>query len=166
MSPHRPTLARPVRALRPADLEAVVALDAELTGVRKDDYWREVLARFVARRGGLALGVAADPEAGRDAARLDGFLVGEVRAFEFGSESCGWIFSLGVRPAASRSGVASALVEEACARFARAGVTRIRTMVTRTDVPLLSLFRSQGFVGGPFVQLELEIPPRTQEEHR
>ena len=104
-----------VRALRPADLDAVVALDAELTGLEKAAYWRDVLARFLARRGGLALGV--DREDG--APGLDGYLCGEVRAFEFGSEPCGWIFSLGVRPAAARHGIASALVTEARARFAR-----------------------------------------------
>lgn len=152
---------RAVRALRPADLDAVIGLDAELTGVRKDAYWREVLARFLAHRlpadgGGLALGV--DREDG--APGLDGYLCGEVRAFEFGSEPCGWIFSLGVRAAATRHGVASALVAGARERFGRAGVARVRTMVTRTDVPMLSLFRSHGFVGGPFVQLELDISDR------
>ena len=96
----------------------------------------------------------ADPigEAG-----LEGYLFGEVRAFEFGSKPCGWIFALGVRPETSRMGRASELLGEARRRFGALGVTSLRTMVTRTDVPFLSLFRRHGFVGGPFVQLELDI---------
>ena len=88
---------------------------------------------------------------------LEGYLFGEVRAFEFGSDECGWIFALGVGPETTRKGRASALLEEAQRRFRALGVRSLRTMVTRTDVPLLALFRRHGFVGGPFVQLELDI---------
>jgi hypothetical protein len=54
-------------------------------------------------------------------------------------------------------GRASALLEEARRRFRAVGVNSLRTMVLRNDVPFLSLFRCHGFVGGPFVQLELDI---------
>ena len=56
-----------------------------------------------------------------------------------------------------RGGIASRLLAEACRRFAHGGVTRVRTMVRRNDVPVLSFFRSNGFVGGSFVQLELDL---------
>lgn len=140
-----------VRELEPADLERVVAIDAGLTGVTKRGDWTELFARMDTDDG--LLGIAAVGPTG-----LDGYLIGELRAFEFGSEACGWITVLGVRPETTRQGLASALLEEARLRFAKLGVTSLRTMVRRTDVGLLSLFRTQGFVGGPFVQLEFEIP--------
>jgi hypothetical protein len=31
-------------------------------------------------------------------------------------------------------------------------------MVQRADVPVLSFFRANGFVGGSFVQMELDLP--------
>ena len=37
-------------------------------------------------------------------------------------------------------------------------------MMRRNDVPVLSFFRSQGFAGGPYVQLELELPPLLEED--
>jgi hypothetical protein len=37
------------------------------------------------------------------------------------------------------------------------GVHKVRTMVARNDVPVLAFFRASGFVGGPFVQLELHL---------
>lgn len=43
------------------------------------------------------------------------------------------------------------------ARFRDLGVSRVRTMVRRNDVPVLSFFRSSRFVGGPYVQLERDL---------
>jgi GNAT superfamily N-acetyltransferase len=139
-----------VRPLESGDLSDVAALDSVLTGTSKQAYWGEVFDRFLRDEGCIGLAVIGS-------GGLEGYLFGEVRAFEFGSKQCGWIFALGVRPDTTRKGRASALLDEARCRFGALGVTSLRTMVTRTDVPFLSLFRRHGFVGGPFVQLELDI---------
>ena len=139
-----------IRPLEHEDRIPVVELDESLTGTSRGDYWGQVLDSLAREAGGIGL-VAVDAEG------LRGYLFGELRAFEFGSERCGWILALGVQPGTTRQGVASALVDEARRRFRALGVRYVRTMVQRTDVPLLSLFRSQSFVGGPFVQLELDI---------
>ena len=139
-----------VRPLQPGDLTEVAELDAVLTGAEKRAYWEQVFDRFLREEGCIGLAVV-----GEDG--FEGYLFGEVRAFEFGSNECGWIFALGVRPDTTRRGRASALLEEARRRFRALGVSSLRTMVTRTEVPFLALFRRQGFVGGPFVQLELDM---------
>jgi GNAT superfamily N-acetyltransferase len=144
-----------VRPILPGDLADVVALDTVLTGTSKQSYWQRVFDRFL--REDACIGLAVVSEGG-----FEGYLFGEVRAFEFGSDECGWIFALGVRPETTRRGRASALLEEARCRFRALGVRALRTMVTRTDVPFLALFRSHGFVGGPFVQLELDIEEVTE----
>ena len=144
-----------VRPIEPGDLKEVVALDAVLTGATKPSYWQEVFDRFLRDEGCIGLAVVGDQG-------LEGYLFGEVRAFEFGSDECGWILALGVRPETTRRGRASALLEEARLRFRGLGVRSLRTMVTRTDVPFLALFRRHGFVGGPFVQLELDIEEETE----
>lgn len=144
-----------VRPLQSGDLKGVVELDATLTGTRKQSYWKGVFDRFQRDEGSIGLAVIGD-------GGLEGYLVGEVRAFEFGSDECGWILALGVRPETARKGLASALLEEALRRFRAQGVSSLRTMVMRTDVPFLSLFRRHGFVGGPFVQLELDIEEATE----
>ncbi|HEX4955421.1 MAG TPA: N-acetyltransferase [Thermoanaerobaculia bacterium] len=143
----------PIRPLSPEDVAAVTRIDAHHTGVAKPDYWQRVFGDFLERAGeGVQVRLAADGEEG-----LCGYLLGEVRAFEFGSEPCGWIFAVGVDPGAEHRGVASALLQEACRRFQAAGVTTVRTMVRRNDVPVLAFFRSNGFAGGPYVQLELDV---------
>lgn len=142
-----------IRALVGADLLAVTRIDRHHTGVRKASYWKRVLAEFLQprdRRGRVGLAAEIGGE-------LAGYLLGEVRAFEFGSEPCGWIFAVGVDPAHLRAHVGSALLAEACRRFRAAGVGRVRTMVRRNDVRVLAFFRSSGFSGGSYVQLELDL---------
>jgi ribosomal protein S18 acetylase RimI-like enzyme len=131
----------------------MVRIDALHSGESKPEYWSRVLDAFLDTGSGpLRVGLAAEEDE-----RLVGYLLGEVRAFEFGSEPCGWVFAVGVDPRQARAGVASALLEEACRRFRRAGVSRVRTMVRRNDVGVLSFFRANAFVGGSFVQLERDL---------
>lgn len=142
-----------VRDLRREDVAGVTRIDALHTGRSKRRYWETVFGRFLERGPGpLRIGLGAEL-----GGRLVGYLLGEVRAFEFGSEECGWIFSVAVDPSAGREGVGSRLLAEACARFRDGGVPRVRTMVRRNDVPVLAFFRGNGFRGGPFVQLELDL---------
>lgn len=140
-----------LQALRRKDLDALVRIDALHTGDAKPEYWERVLRRFVLGRSDgprFAIG-AFEGEA------LVAYVFGEVRAVEFGSSSCGWVFAVGVDPEWGRRGIASALLAEIRERFEAAGVRRIRTMVDRHDVDVMKLFRSNGYVGGPYVQLEL-----------
>ena len=152
-TPEKPRALPRLRTLRAEDLSEVVRIDRLHTGVRKRAYWSGVLERCLKRSGrAVRIGLAVEAPKG-----LAGYLLGEVRAFEFGSEPCGWIFAVGVDPRSARGGVASLLLAEAVARFRAHGVPRIRTMVRRNEVPVLAFFRSNGFRGGPFVQLELDI---------
>jgi ribosomal protein S18 acetylase RimI-like enzyme len=137
-----------------ADLDAVVALDASRAEAAKPDYWRGILAAYgdpTERERRVAL--LAEDEEGEPV----GFLFGEVRAWEFGSEPCGWIFSVAVRPDRERRGLGTRLCEEAVRRFQALGVGVVRTMVRRSDVTLQALFRSMGFFAGPFSELELDL---------
>lgn len=150
-----------LRDLRLRDLDEVVRIDALQSGHSKPAYWRHILRAFLAARTAssgpsLRIGLAATLPAGETG--LHGYLLGEVRAFEFGSEPCGWVFAVGVDPAAERMGIASELLAEANRRFQAAGIGTVRTMVDRDNVPVLAFFRANGFVGGRFFQLERELP--------
>ena len=147
------TVTPSLRDLTQDDLERVIEIDTQLTGAAKRGYWSEVLGSLALHRDHRrALSVAAEIDG-----RLIGYLLGEVRAFEFGAQACGWILVIGVDPAHARGRVATALLGLARRRFREAGVDTVRTMVGRTDVPLLSFFRASGFAGGAFVQLELGL---------
>ena len=49
-------------------------------------------------------------------------------------------------------------------RFGAMQVLTVRTMVRRNDIPLQSLFRSLGFVAGPFSEMEKSVPVESAED--
>ncbi|MEE2716630.1 MAG: N-acetyltransferase [SAR324 cluster bacterium] len=139
--------------LRPAipdDLPCVVALDEANTGLAKPDYWQDAFIRY--SESPAAHFLIAEIEG-----RFAGFLIGEVRAWEFGSPPCGWVFALGVQPEFRTQGIGTALFEAACNAFRKSGVAQVRTMLSRDDHLNMAFFRSQGMVAGPFLQLELDL---------
>lgn len=139
-----------IRPAVAADIPAVTRLDRINTGLAKPDYWREAFARYGARPNRFFLVADAD-------GRLDGFIVGEVRAWEFGSPPCGWVIALGVDPEVRLKKVGSQLFEAMCGLMRQGGVTTVRTMLARDDALNMAFFRSQGMWGGPFIQLEKSL---------
>lgn len=147
-----------LRDVRPRDAAALAAIHAAHTGRNRRAWWEQVVERHAGGGHGRVGLVAVE---GR---RVVGYVLGQVREFEFGSEPCGWIFAVGVHPDRLRAGVATRLFDGARARFAQLGVALVRTMVRRDDVPVLTFFRNQGFVAGPYVELELTVPEATSRE--
>ncbi len=142
-----------IRPAEPADLSAISALDARLTGQAKAVYWQGMLARYAGGPPERHFLVAETPEGA-----LAGFIAGEVRAWEFGQPAAGWVFAIQVDPRLRLKGVGSALFAALAERFRAQGVTRVRTLVDRKDHLILSFFRAQGMVAGPSLQLDMELP--------
>jgi ribosomal protein S18 acetylase RimI-like enzyme len=140
-----------VRPARSSDLDSVIALDEEDTGVAKPGYWKDRFEWYAGRQPDRFFLVAE-----REATTL-GFIVGEVRAWEFGSPPSGWIFAIHISPSARLHGLGSLLFEEICVRFRKAGVSHVRTMIAKDAQLILSFFRSQGMMGGPFIELEKRL---------
>jgi ribosomal protein S18 acetylase RimI-like enzyme len=103
--------------------------------------------------GGDRYFLLAEDEGGK----LLGFVLGEVRAWEFGSEPAGWVFAINVDPEIRQAGIGTMLFDAVCQRFRQAGVRSVRTMVDRRDHLILSFFRSQGLMAGPSIELEMEL---------
>jgi ribosomal protein S18 acetylase RimI-like enzyme len=132
-----------------SDFDAVIELDLVGDPAEKPDYWRGVFDRYVtAGRDGRIFLVA------EKSGEVIGFIVGEVRAWEFGSEPCGWVFALSVSPKSREMGVGQLMLTEMCRRLKKAEVTTVRTMVDRENKLTLSFFRSQGLRTGRYVELE------------
>jgi ribosomal protein S18 acetylase RimI-like enzyme len=133
-----------------ADLSQVVEIDRLATGLAKPAYWAGILRRY--GRGARARFLVAE-----SGGRILGFIVGEVRDWEFGSPPCGWVFGIGVRPQAREEGVATRLLEAITAAFRRQGVATVRTLIARDNRLVLSFFRSQGMTAAPVIPLEKDI---------
>ena len=142
-----------IRGARSADVPAIGRLDERITGIGKPDYWQDMFARYGERPGRFFL-VAEGEDRG-----LAGFIIGEVRAWEFGSPPSGWVFALGVDPAVRLRKIGSQLFDAICACLAEAGVDTVRTMLARDDNLNMAFFRAQGMMGGPFIQLARPLDP-------
>lgn len=147
-----PANALRVRAVRRADLPAVIALDATVTGLHKADYWQRIYRRYGVAGQGLRHFLVAEAEH-----RVLGFVIGEVRDWEFGQPPSGWVFAIDVDPRSRQHGVGSALLAAARERFERVGVSVMRTMLARDNTLILSFFRSQGMTAGRLIPLEIAI---------
>ena len=141
-----------VRPAQPGDLAQVVEIDAEVTGLRKRAYWKDVLERYGRPDSGHRFFLVA-----ADGPVVLGYVVGEVRDWEFGSPPCGWVFGISVRPDARLGGLGAQLLAAILKSFRQAGVKKVRTMLSRDNHLILSFFRSQGMMAGPFIPLELDL---------
>lgn len=141
-----------IRNARPADFDVVVELDLVGDPAEKPAYWHGIFDRYVAAGRDDRVLLVAEKNG-----KAIGFIAGEVRAWEFGSPPCGWVFALSVSPLAREKGVGQLMLAEMCHRLKKAGVTTVRTMVDRENKLTLSFFRSQGMRTGRYIELEKQI---------
>jgi ribosomal protein S18 acetylase RimI-like enzyme len=156
--PERPAEAESelqVRPVRQGDLPEVIALDATVTGLHKADYWQRIYRRYGVGGQGLRHFLVAE-----QGSRVVGFMIGEVRDWEFGSPPCGWVFAIDVDPRVRQQAVGTRLLAAMRERFEHVGVRVLRTMLASDNQLLLSFFRSQGMTAGRLIPLELAIGPQ------
>lgn len=140
-----------IRAARRRDLAQVVEIDARITGLRKPAYWAGILRRYGGRDPGRFFLVCVQGD------RVHGYVVGEVRDWEFGSPPCGWVFGIGVRPETRLRGTGTRLLEAVCEAFRGRGVDKVRTLLPRDNSLVLAFFRSQGMMAAAFTALERDL---------
>jgi GNAT superfamily N-acetyltransferase len=151
----RTSAALRVRRVQVADISQVIALDTRVTKIAKPEYWSDIYRRYGKRRLHERFFLIAQNRL--DRTRVLGFIIGEIRAWEFGSTPCGWVFALSVEPDMRLHGIGEALLEAISGEFKKAGVSKMRTMVERgAQLPLL-FFRSEGMMAGPYIQLEKDL---------
>ncbi|HLS87144.1 MAG TPA: GNAT family N-acetyltransferase [Burkholderiales bacterium] len=147
-----------IRPARRTDLAQVVRIDARITGLAKPKYWAGVLERYGRRRRSSSRLSSSSHFLVCDVqGQVVGYIVGEVRDWEFGAPPCGWVFGIGVQPGDRLGGIGAALLEAICERFREAGVDTVRTLLSRDNSLVLAFFRSQGMMAGPFIPLEKRI---------
>ncbi len=146
-----------IRAVRATDVPQVIALDQRITGLAKADYWRQAYERYGRTRPNERFFLVAVPAKRKAGRRVLGFIIGEIRAWEFGSEPCGWVFALSVDPDARLLGVGEQLFLAMSEKFKQTGMSKMRTMVARDNRLHSLFFRGEGMMAGPYIQLEKDL---------
>ena len=149
------TAAVTVRPVRRADLDHVIAIDATVTGLEKRAYWQRIYRRYgIASTGEQRWFLVAMADR-----KVVGFLIGEVRDWEFGSPPCGWVFAINVDPGARQAGIGTRLLESLSGALRQTGVAKLRTLLHHDNTLILSFFRSQGMMAAPLIPLEMDVAP-------
>lgn len=141
-----------VRKLLPADLDAVIRLDAKITGRRRTEYFKLKLKENLAETG-IKVSLAAEIDG-----LFVGYLLARVYYGEFGmTEPAAVLDSLGVHPEFQHRGAGAALIRQLRMDLGALGVGRLQTEVSWEDTDVLSFFRHEGFRPAPRLCLDLEI---------
>jgi len=143
-----------IRKMTPDDVVEILAVDQKLVGKERSPSWPQRVTRYLEMYYPPLCHVAEVN------GHVVGFILGDIRGWEFAIPKSGWIEIVGVDPAYHGKGVARALIEKLHVYFRNHNVERVMTMVNWNDGGLVSFFRALGFERSEFIILEkgVELP--------
>ncbi len=147
-----------IRFLGMDDLDDVLRIQAKIVGEQASDNTEKLASLkdttvYHLQHGDplMILGAEIDK-------KLVGFVIGEVRRWEFGrSEMTGWILILGVDPEYHGMGVGRKLGTTLMEHFRKKNVRKVQTLVEWHDGELISYFKSLGFSLLQMLPLEKQL---------
>ena len=140
-----------VRRLRPSDLEAVIAIDAKVTGRRREEYFKLKL-EMAMNETGVEVSLAAEVDD-----LFVGFLIARIYYGDFGvAEPSAVLEVLGVHPDFRGRGVGYALIRQLTTNLLGLGVGKVSTEVAWTDLDMLGFLHRVGSKPAPRLCLDLD----------
>lgn len=139
-----------VRRMRTQDAEAVLRINEKITGTPHEAQWE---SKIIDHLSSHPLGCLVAEAEGI----VVGFILGDIRGWEFAIPKSGWIEIVGVDPKYQGKGVARTLIEKLHVYFRNHNVERVMTMVNWNDGGLVSFFRTLGFERSEFIILDKEV---------
>ena len=136
-----------IRRMTEADLRAVKEIDRLLVGEGRALSWPlRAEAEWAVYRPALSFVAELGDE-------LVGFLLGDIRGAEYGTDIAGWIDMMGVAPVHQRQGIGRRLVEAFCSECQRNGV-KPNVIIREDDQQLIGFWTSVGFRKGKLISFE------------
>jgi flavin-dependent dehydrogenase/ribosomal protein S18 acetylase RimI-like enzyme len=135
-----------VRRMTVRDIDELLRINEKITGKPHAAYYETKAADYIGRSPDTCL-------VAEHGGRVVGFVMGDVRGWEFGARLAGWLEVLGVDPDYQRRGVSNALLDALFDSFRRTNVSVINTIVNWNDGDLIDYFRAKGFDRGDYVNL-------------
>jgi ribosomal protein S18 acetylase RimI-like enzyme len=147
-----------VRPLDELDIGAITRIDERITGIYRPDVWESRVGYYLRR----------DPDSSQVAevdGRLVGFMLGDVRAGEFGIEQpSGWIERFGIDPDFRGRDLGRQMFETIVKHFRSRGATAVRTMVDQRDQGVAGYLSAMGFRPSALQALEMPIADGTERQ--
>ncbi len=136
-----------VRRMNTQDTDAVLGINEKITGRPHEAQYESRIIDALTRN---PLGCLVAETEGV----VVGFILGELRGWEFGIPKSGWIEIVGVDPEFHGKGIARALIEKLDLYFRNQNVERVMTMINWNEGGLVGFFRALGFERSEFILLE------------
>ena len=141
-----------IRPMEERDIPRAVEIETAILGPKRSMTLRGSLTAYLAK-GERNASIVAEAEG-----KVVGFLVGDVRAWDFGEDQeIGWIRIVGIDPAYQGHGVGKALGAALMRYFETRGITTVRTTVEWDAGDLIAYFRTLGFERSGFIGLEKHL---------
>jgi len=142
-----------IRPLDELDISGIVRIDEKISGVYRPRVWEERVMYYLRR----------DPAASQVAesgGKVIGFMLGDVRAGEFGlEEPSGWIERFGIDPAHRGQDLGRRMFEVLRAHFAAQGAKTVRTLVDTSADGVAGFLKALGFAPSTLQALEAPCAP-------
>ena len=133
-------------------IDDVIRIDKVITGVDHADYFQAHFEQqMLVSDNDLMIG-AFEKE------KIVGFLLASMRQLAFGQAmKVAYLEMVEIDPSLQKSGIGTLLINEFKKRCNRLGITRVITLVDWQQTLLLNFFKSQGFLKGDMIQLEMKL---------
>ncbi|MBI4596673.1 MAG: GNAT family N-acetyltransferase [Candidatus Tectomicrobia bacterium] len=139
-----------VRQLLPSDINSVIEIDKKITEKQNEGYWEAKLANYLSREPGACF-------AALDGDRVIGFVLGDIRGWEYAVPFSGWLEVIGVDPEYRGLQVGKLLIDTLFAYFQSKEVKAVHTMVNWNEGDLVDYFRAHGFERGEYINLTKKL---------
>jgi GNAT superfamily N-acetyltransferase len=151
-------LARETRALAPADLERVIAIDRTSSGAARRRFFEKRFAAAKTRPDDFVhIGI-------HGGGVLRGFASARILRGEFGRDDAVAVLdAIGVAPTSQNRGVGQALMQELTEMLRRAGVRSLQSQADWTSHRLLQFIDGSGLAQAPRLALERPVVEPLEE---
>ncbi len=140
-----------VRRLQFGDEEAILEIDYRIVGPDRAPTWHQQVRRYLDRYYPPVSHVAISGE------QIVGFILGDVRGWEYGLPSAAWIDIMGVDPNYQHRGVGRMLVEAFMEQCKQQGIDEVHAFMREGDDMVSGFFGSLGFGKGPLMHLVRKV---------
>jgi len=145
-----------VRPLDELDIGSITRIDERITGIYRPEVWEQRVGYYLRR----------DPESSQVAeagGKVVGFMLGDVRAGEFGiEEPSGWIERFGIDPDFRGRDIGRRLFAAILTHFRARGASAVRTMVDEKDATVAGFLGAMGFQPSSLRALAMPLPSETR----
>jgi len=140
-----------IRPLDELDIGGIVKIDERMTGIYRPEVWEQRVGYYLRRDPGASQVAELD-------GRVVGFMLGDLRAGEFGlEEPSGWIERFGIDPDFRGRDLGKQMFAALVDHFRSEGAVTVRTLVDRKDAEVSGFLSAMGLAPSPLQALELRL---------